>query len=256
MAPLSQQTLASLKATSTATLTTQLFKRGYRNAFIQGVRPLGRLTENMVEPAFTLRYIPAREDLDSFGVRPDPNALQRKAIEAVPAGHVLVMDCRGDPRAASAGDVYLTRLQVREVAGVVSDGGIRDSEPVSQMSIPVFCAGPSAPTNRILHHAADYNLPIGCGGVAIYPSDVIVGDADGIAVIPRGIVDEVARDGVEQEQLETYIKMRVAAGEGLHGLYPINEGTRAAYRAWLSEQDNRADMTFEAVASIGKSTKT
>jgi regulator of RNase E activity RraA len=236
MTTLSQKTLENLRATSTATITTQLFRRGYRNAFIQGVRRLGKLTGNLVGPAFTLRYVPAREDLDSFGVKPDPNALQREAIEAVPAGYVLVMDCRGDSRAASAGDVYLTRLSVRNVAGVVTDGGIRDSAPISEMSIPVFCAGPSAPTNRILHHAADYNLPIGCGGVAIYPGDVIVGDADGIAVIPRGIVDEVALDSVEQERLEKYIQMRVAAGEALSGLYPINEGTRAAYEAWLAEQ--------------------
>jgi len=236
MTLLKQETFENLKATSTATLTTQLFKRGYRNAFIQGVRPLGKLSGNMVGPAFTLRYVPAREDLDSFGAKPDPNALQREAVETVPAGYVLVMDCRGDSRAASAGDVYLTRLHVRGVAGLVSDGGIRDSEPISQMSIPVFCAGPSAPTNRVLHHAVDYDLPIGCGGVVVYPGDILVGDADGVAVIPRGIVEEVARDGIEQERLEKYIQMRVAGGEGLNGLYPINDQTRAEYEAWLMEQ--------------------
>src|SRR6266702_1726126 len=235
MTLLKQETFENLKATSTATLTTQLFKRGYRNAFIQGVRPLGKLSGNMVGPALTLRYVPAREDLDSFGAKPDPNALQREAIETVPAGYVLVMDCRGDPRAASAGDVYLTRLHVRGVAGLVSDGGIRDSEPISQRNMPVFCPDPSAPTIRVLHHAADYDLPIGCGGVVVYPGDILVGDADGVAVIPRGIVDEVARDGIEQERLEKYIQMRVAAGEGLNGLYPINERTRAACEAWLLE---------------------
>lgn len=223
-----------LKATSTATITTQLFKRGYRNTYIQGARHLGNLSENMVGPAFTLRYIPAREDLDHFGARPDPNALQREAIEAVPAGHVLVMDCRGDARAASAGEIYLTRLLARGVAGFVSDGGIRDSAPISKMDIAVFCAGASAPTNRVLHHAMDYNLPIGCGGVAVYPQDVLVGDADGVVVIPRHIVDDVARDGLEQERLERYIQIRVASGESLHGIYPINEATRASYDKWLA----------------------
>jgi regulator of RNase E activity RraA len=241
MTLLSQETLENLKATSTATLTTQLFKRGYRNCFIQGVRPLTKLAGNMVGPAFTLRYVPAREDLDSYSAKPDPNSLQREAIETVPAGHILVMDCRGDPRAASAGDVYLTRLQVRGVAGVVSDGGMRDSEPISQMNIPAFCAGPSAPTNRVLHHAVDFNLPIGCGGVAVYPDDVLVGDADGVTVIPRAIVDDVARDGIEQERLEHYILMRVANGESLRGLYPINETTRADYTVWLSQQTDCND---------------
>lgn len=233
---LNEETIALLKATSTATLTTQLFRRGYRNAFIQGVRPLARPTVNMVGPAFTLRYIPAREDFDSYGAEPDPNALQREAIEAVPRSCVLVMDCRGETRVASAGDVYMTRLVVRGVAGVVSDGGVRDSDQISKLDIPVFCAGPSAPTNRIAHHAADYGLPVGCGGVAIYPGDIMVGDADGVAVIPQHLADEVARDAAEQEQLESYILTRVAAGERLDGLYPINDGTRAAYGLWRSSQ--------------------
>jgi regulator of RNase E activity RraA len=233
---LSEKALKDLRATSTATITTQLFRRGFRNAFVQDVKVLGKHSENLVGPAFTLRYIPAREDIDSFGIKPDPNALQREAIEAVPAGYVLVMDCRQDARAASAGDMYLTRLRVRGVAGVVTDGGIRDSEQIARMDIPVFCAGPSAPTNRVLHHAVDYNLPIGCGGVPIYPGDIIVGDADGVAVIPQAIVDEVARDAVEQERIERYIQIRVAAGEGLNGLYPINDKVRAEYQQWAASQ--------------------
>ena len=167
----------------------------------------------MIGPAFTLRYVPAREDLDSFGAKPDPNAKQREAIEAVPPGHVLVMDCRGDARAASAGDVYVTRLHARGVAGLVTDGGIRDSRTIQSMPLPVFCAGPSAPSNRILHHAIDFGLPIACGGVVVYPGDIMVGDADGVCVIPRGLVDEVARDAAEQEELEAYIQQRVAGGE-------------------------------------------
>jgi regulator of RNase E activity RraA len=231
---------AALKATSTATITTQLFKRGFRNAFIQGARPLGQILHgNMVGPAFTLRYIPAREDMDSYGVKPDPNDLQREAIETIPSGHVLVMDCRGDARAASAGDIYMARLLVRGVTGVVSDGGIRDTSAISRMEMPVFCATPSAPTNRIVHHAVDYNLPIACGGVAIYPGDIMVGDADGVAVIPKALAAEVARDAEKQDMLEAFILQRVLAGEKLPGLYPINDQTMQQYNLYRSKQPSQ-----------------
>ncbi|HEX3913876.1 MAG TPA: ribonuclease activity regulator RraA [Steroidobacteraceae bacterium] len=236
MAELDAETKTKLSTTSTATLTTQLYRRGFRNAFLQGPRPLGRYGSNMVGPAFTLRYVPAREDLDSHDAKQDPNATQREAIEAVPPGHVLVMDCRGNSRAASAGDVYVTRLKVRGVAGLVSDGGIRDSGPIAGMDFPVFCARPSAPTNRIVHHAADYNLPVGCGEVAIYPGDIMVGDADGVIAIPRHIVEEVARDAAQQEELEAYILHRVASGEKLPGLYPVNARTREEYAAWVAQK--------------------
>lgn len=233
---ISGETAARLAKTSTATLTTQLFRRGFRNAFIPAVRPVGQLHGNMIGPAFTLRYIPAREDLDCFSAEVDPNALQREAIETVPPGHVLVMDCRGETRVASAGDIYVTRLAVRGVAGVVSDGSVRDSEQIAKLDIPVFCAGISAPTNRILHHTIDYNLPIGCGGVAVYPGDIVVGDADGVVIIPRNLVDEVARDGAEQELLEAFIQLQVAEGAKLPGIYPVNEQTRAAFAKWRATQ--------------------
>ena len=235
-APLSSAITELLKSTSTATLTTQLFKRGLRNAFVQGVQPLATVRPNMVGPAFTLRYIPAREDLDAYGVTPDPNTLQREAMDSVPQGHVLVMDCRRDARAASAGDIYVTRLLAGGAAGIVSDGGIRDSAAIARLGLPVYCAGPSAPSNRILHRAVDFGLPIGCGGVAVYPGDIMVGDADGVAVIPRAIVDEVAEEAAEQERLESYIQQLVARGERLQGIYPINDGTKARYEAWRAER--------------------
>jgi regulator of RNase E activity RraA len=235
MAALDARTKLLLQKTSTATLTTQLFRRGFRNAFIQGVGPLGRYSVNLVGPAFTLRYIPAREDLDSYNAKRDPNAVQREAIESVPPSYVLVMDCRADARAASAGDVYINRLQVMGVAGLVSDGGVRDSGPISELTLPVYCARPSAPTNRIIHHAVDYDRPISCGGVAVYPGDIMVGDRDGVAVIPQQIVDEVARDSAEQEELEAFILTRVRDGEKLPGLYPVSEKTRQDYAAWVEK---------------------
>jgi regulator of RNase E activity RraA len=233
MPGLDRTTIDRLRLVSTATLTTQLFKRGLRNAFMEGVRPLGRYDGNLVGPAFTLRNIPSREDVDTVAALGDPEHPQRKAIEITPRGHVLVIDCRGDPRAACAGEILVTRLTQRGVAGLVGDGGIRDAGPIGAMArFPVFCTGPSAPLNLARHHAVEYDVPIGCGGVAVYPGDVIVGDRDGVAVLPRVIADEVARDAAEQEDLEAFLLERVAGGAALPGTYPPNEATRAAYEAW------------------------
>lgn len=232
MPPLAPETLDRLRGVSTATLTTQLFKRGFRNVFMQGVRPLGPLAGNLVGPAYTLRNIPAREDLDHLGVFANPEHPQRKAIETTPADHVLVIDCRGDARVACGGDILMTRLKVRGAAGMVSDGGVRDCGPIREMGFPVFCAGPSAPLNIVLHHAIDIDVPIGCGGVAVFPGDVIVGDADGVVVIPRSLADEVAADGAEQEALEAFVLGRIAEGAALAGTYPPNEATRAAFDEW------------------------
>ena len=229
----SPETIDSLRRVSTATLTTQLFKRGLRNAFMQGVRPLGQYRSNLVGPAFTLRNIPAREDLDSVAVFGNPEHPQRRAIEVTPSSHVLVIDCRGDTRAACAGQILVTRLMKRGVAGLVGDGGIRDAGPIAEMTqFPVFCAGPSAPLNLAQHHAVESNVPIGCGGVAIYPGDIIVGDRDGVAVIPAALADEVARDAAEQEELEEFLLQRIVDGAALPGTYPPNDATRAAFEQW------------------------
>jgi regulator of RNase E activity RraA len=233
MAGLTRETIDRLRRVSTATLTTQLFKRGLRNAFVQGVRPMGRYDSNLVGPAFTLRNIPAREDVDNVSVFSNPEHPQRKAIEITPAGHVLVIDCRGDTRAACAGQILAMRLMKRGVAGLVGDGGIRDVGPIGEMTqFPVYCAGPSAPLNLAQHHAVESNVPIGCGGVAVYPDDIVVGDRDGVVVIPRAMADVVANDAAEQEELEEFLLERIAAGAALPGTYPPNEATKAAFEAW------------------------
>lgn len=229
-------TKARLMLASTATLTTQLFKRGLRNAFMQGVRRLGPAGPNMVGPATTLRYIPAREDLDHLGVFADPGHPQRKAVETARPGCVLVQDCRGDARAACGGEILMTRLQVRGAAGMVTDGGLRDSGAIAAMPMPVFCAGASAPLNLVLHHAVEIDAPIGCGGVAVYPGDIIVGDADGVVVLPAGIADEVAEQAAAQERMERFVLERIAAGAPLPGTYPPNAETEAAYAAWNARQ--------------------
>ena len=236
---LSSATLANLRRVSTATLTTQLFKRGLRNTFIHGVRRISRPGPNLVGPAFTLRNIPSREDLDQLKVFEDPEHPQRKSIETVPAGHVLVVDCRGDTRAASAGGILLARLEVRGAAGFVSDGCVRDTPEIAGMAFPVFCAGGSAPLNLVRHHAADFQRPIGCGGVAVYPGDVIVGDGEGVVVVPARLADEVAADAAEQESLESFVIEEIRAGKALPGVYPPNDATRARYAQWKRKQTKK-----------------
>jgi regulator of RNase E activity RraA len=229
---LSDETRHRLSACSSATLSTQLFKRGLRNQVLQGVARLTPRAPTMVGEAYTLRNIPAREDIDHIGVYENPEHPQRKAIEVAPRGSVLVIDCRGDARAASAGGILVRRLAVRGVAGLVSDGGLRDTPEIAERDFPVYCKAPSAPISLIHHHAVDANVPIACGGVAVYPGDVIVGDAEGVIVIPRGIADEVAADTYEQERLEEFVQMEIASGRPLPGVYPPNAGTRARYEEW------------------------
>ena len=237
MTDFSEDTRALLRHVSVATLCTQLFKRGFRNVFIQGI---ARLTDpsggNLVGPAYTMRNIPAREDLDQISAFDNPDHPQRKGIESVPPGHVLVIDCRGETRVASGGQILTTRLMVRGGAGIVSDGPVRDSAAIAEMDFPVYCAGGSAPLNLIHHHAIDLNVPIGCGGVAVYPGDILVGDDEGVAVIPRHLADEVARDAVEQEKMEAFILERVQGGAKLAGTYPPNAETKAAFEVWRKER--------------------
>jgi regulator of RNase E activity RraA len=245
MQELDPATLETLRHVSTATLTTQLFKRGLRNTFMQGVAPLATPTgENLVGPAFTLRNIPSREDIDVLELFANPEYAQRKCVETIPAGHVLVQDCRGERNSASFGSILTPRtfrrcvriltqrLKVRGVAGMVSDGPVRDSITIAALGLPVFCAGASAPPNLLRHHAIDINVPIGCGGVAVFPGDVIVGDADGVVVIPREMAADVAKAAAEQEQLEEFLTERIREGAALPGTYPPNEATKAAYDAW------------------------
>lgn len=228
---LPQDILDAYRNASTASIATQLFKRGLRTCFIQGVTRLGGAKPTMVGQAFTLRYIPAREDLNGIEVFTDPRHPQRAAIEAVPPGWVLVMDCRGDASAASAGGILTKRMEVRGCAGLVTDGGLRDTEEIAAMAIPAFCARPSAPTNLTKHHAIDTNVPIGCGTAPVFPGDLIVGDADGAIVVPFHLAGEIATDIREMEAFEAFVLERVSAGESIVGLYPPNDETRARFKA-------------------------
>ncbi|MFM0277028.1 ribonuclease activity regulator RraA [Paraburkholderia sediminicola] len=236
---ISDATLEQLRYVSTATLTTQLFKRGLRNVFLQGVAPLVKPatgSPNVVGPAFTLRNIPAREDLDHVGVFQDPDHPQRKAVETAPPGSVLVQDCRGERSVASVGSILALRLAKRGVAGMVSDGPVRDSGTIAELGLPIWCAGASAPLNLAKHHAVDMNVPIACGGVPVYPGDIVVADVDGVVIVPREMATDVARDATEQEQLEVFITQRIEEGRPLRGTYPPNEETLAAYAQWRAQK--------------------
>lgn len=226
---LKDSTKKSLEHVSTATLHTALFKKGLRNTYIQGVSRMNKAKVKMVGQAFTLRYIPAREDVDTVAAFKDPQHPQRLAVETVPPGMILVSDCRQDASAASAGSILLARLQFRECGGFVSDAGIRDFDEACDMDLPIFCAKPSAPTNLTKHHGVDIQVPIGCGGVAVYPGDVLVGDSDGVMVIPLGIVDEIANEAIRMEKFESYVLAKVRAGQAVIGLYPPNEAALEEY---------------------------
>lgn len=235
--PLDQSTLHRLENVSTATIASVLYKRGYTNAYVQGVLPLKGTKKSMVGPAFTLRYIPARPDTDPIEAFREHDHPQRLAVETCPSGAVLVMDCRQDASAASAGSILLTRLQMRHVCGVVTDGGIRDVAGAVGLTIPVFAAKASAPTNLTKHHAIDLGLPIGCGGVAVYPGDIVVGDDDGVMIIPRHLADEVAEEAVAMEQFEAFVLEEVRQGVPVIGLYPPTEpDTLDRYEAWQTAQ--------------------
>lgn len=240
MDALSDKTRTYLARASTATITTQLFRRGLRNTFMAGVRPLNPSAAAFVGEAFTLRYIPAREDLDVVEVFQDPKHPQRYAIESIGAGHVLVMDSRGDTRAASAGHILVTRMMRRGAVGLVTDGSLRDSPEIGAMDFPVFCAGVSATMNLARHHAVDMQVPIGCAGVPIYPGDLVVGDAEGVVCVPRHLADEIAGPAAEQEELEEFILERVRGGAALPGTYPPNAETLAAFAARLRAAPNQA----------------
>ena len=228
---LGRETLGALSAASTATLQTQLFSLGLRNTFVFGLRPLDPGSARFVGEAFTLRYIPAREDLDVLTAFQDPAHPQRLAIESVGPGQVLVMDCRGQGRAASAGHILATRLRRRGAVALVTDGSVRDSPQIRRMGFPVFTSAVSATTNLVLHHAVDVQVPIGCGGVPVYPGDVLVGDEEGVVVIPRHLAARIAQPAAEQEELERFILGRIQEGAALPGTYPPDEATLAAFRA-------------------------
>lgn len=219
-----------LRTVSTATLTAQLNKRGFRNTFLQGLYPL-RPDLRMVGYAFTLRYVPAREDLTDT-LYDNTKNMQRVAVETVGPEEVLVIDARGDVRGATLGNILATRLKVRGAAGLVTDGALRDTPNFREIELPAYVKAAHAATSFTIHHPLEMNVPIGCAGVLIMPGDIIVGDGEGVVAIPAQVAESVALDAYEQERMEEFIQAKVADGASILGVYPPDEKTKAEYREW------------------------
>jgi regulator of RNase E activity RraA len=235
--PLDDATRRALAGVTTATLTTVLLKKGLRNVWIRGARPLAeRLPERRVGRAFTLRFVPAREDLATPASWASPIST-RAAIEAMPAGVIAVVDAMATSSAGIFGDILCARMRMRGVAALVTDGVVRDLAGVLGTALPVWCQGAAAPASVNGLTFIGWQEPIGCGGVAVLPNDVIVADGDGAVVIPADLVADVVATAVEQERFEGWIMREVDAGVALPGLYPPNEATRARYEAWAKSED-------------------
>jgi regulator of RNase E activity RraA len=228
---LAPEILELAKQVTTATLTSQLQKRGFANTFMYGVQPL-RPDLRLAGYAFTLRYIPAREDLDPPGETDNRTSKQRIAVESVGAGDVLVIDARGDARAATLGDILATRIKQRGAAGIVTDGAFRDTPSIRTIELPTYTQGQSPYVSTRIHHPLEINVPIGCGGVAVLPGDVVVGDGEGVVVIPRAIAEDVVVAAYEQDQREEFILAKVQQGSSILGVYPPDEQTLREYEEW------------------------
>lgn len=226
----------ALRAVSVATLTTCLFKRGFRSQFIYNVAPIDPESSRMAGPAFTLRTIPAREDLATSSILSDRTYPGRAAFEACPAGHVLVIDCRQDARSAAAGDILLTRLRVRGVEGCVTDGGFRDCGEISELDFPAFQTQPAPPISLLHHLAVDMQVPISCGGAPVYPGDIVVGDEDGVVVVPAHLAEEIAAEATEQTAYEDFAVEQVKHGAELFSVYPATDLSRAKFEQWRKDK--------------------
>lgn len=232
---LDEKLTEALSGITTATLTTVLLKKGLRNVWLRGTKPLRSGQKRVVGPAFTLRFVPAREDLATPESWSSPIST-RAAIEAMPPGCVAVVDAMGVTDAGIFGDILCQRMKVRGVAGLVTDGVVRDVEGVISTDLPVWCVGVAAPPSVAGLTFVNWQEPIGCGGVAVFPNDVIVVDEDGAVVIPNALLSDVVRTATEQEKLEAWILGEVRAGASLPGLYPPNADNKARYQAFCSGQ--------------------
>jgi regulator of RNase E activity RraA len=232
---LSPEAIEALLHASTATLSTQLLRRGFRNTFIRGLVPT-RPELRLVGYAFTLRYVPVREDVGVQGAPDNSTNVQRVAVESVGPQDALVIDARGELGAGVLGDILATRVAARGAAGIVTDGCFRDSPSFAGLDLPAYHRAPHAALSWLAHHAVDLNVPIGCGGVLVLPGDVVVGDGEGVVVIPAAHAEAVALGAAEQELVERFALERVRAGESIADLYPLAESRQAEFERWLADR--------------------
>jgi regulator of RNase E activity RraA len=231
MQALSDKTLTDLRNISTATLTMVLLKHGIRTSWIEGPKPLVPMAQRIAGPAFTIRFVPGREDLsgpDSYAQSPS----FRDAIEAAPANSIVVVDGRGNTLGATLGDILVARLHYKGVAGIVTDAPVRDADEVRKIDIALLCNGAAAPPSIIGLAFAGFDELIGCGGVAVRPHDIIVCDNDGAVVIPVDLACQVAEQGLEQERFERFVQHKVKQGASVVGLYPPGDDALAEYASW------------------------
>lgn len=228
--PISKEAIETLEQVSTATLTTVLLKKGLRNVWLRGSRPLRSGQPRLVGPAFTLRFVPAREDLATPASWASPIST-RAAIEEMPEGCIAVADAMGVQDAGIFGDILCARMRKRGVAGLVTDGVMRDLAGVLGTGLPVWCSGYAAPPSVAGLTFVGWQQPIACGGVAVFPDDIVVVDDDGAVLIPQGLLEQVLEEAPEQERMEAWIMKEVEAGVPLPGLYPMNAETKARYEA-------------------------
>ncbi len=234
----STEVLDRLAKVSSGSLTTQLYIKGFRQPVLHGLTPLNKKTKPFAGRAYTMRFIPAREDIDVYAnltVQPDADNLQWVGVEQLEPGHVLVIDSNQDGRAASMGNMLITRMMMRGARAVITDGTFRDGTELREMDFPIWCTGVTATTRLSYHHVADLQVPIGCAGVAVYPGDVIHGDGDNITIVPAHLAAEMADLCESRDDIEAYLALRVQAGEALWGVYPPSEETRAQYKAWVAQ---------------------
>jgi regulator of RNase E activity RraA len=231
---ISAEAFDKLRTVSTATLTSQLGKRGFHFVFLTGLSPL-RPDLRMVGYAFTLRYVPTRPDQVDV-LYDNTKNIQRIAVEAINEDDVLVIDARGDVRAATLGNILATRLKARGAAGLVTDGALRDTPNFKNIELAAYIKAPNATTSFEIHHPVDINVPIGCAGVLVMPGDIMVGDGEGVVVIPSQVAEEVAHDAFEQERMEEFIQDKIAKGASILGVYPPNEQTKAEYAEWRKQR--------------------
>ncbi len=227
--------IETLKGISTATLTTVLLKKGLRNVWMRGTKPLRPGQERVVGPAFTLRFVPAREDLATPESWASPIST-RAAIEDMPEGCIAVVDAMGVQDAGIFGDILCARMMKRKVAALVTDGVVRDLEGVLASGLPVWCDGMAAPPSVAGLTFVGWQQPIACGGVAVFPGDIVVTDKDGAVLIPAALLDAVLAEAPEQERMEGWIMNEIDRGVPLPGLYPMNTETKARYQAWKDAQ--------------------
>ena len=227
---------ATFRQISTATLTMQLLKRGIKNIWMYGPKPLAAGQERIAGPAYTLRFIPGREDLTGPDILKRTDLAQRRAIEECPPDHILVVDALGREDGAAIGDILATRLHVRGVAAMVSDANVRDADGVIASKLPVWCPGAAAPASVANLSDGELQVPIGCGGVAVIPGDWIICDNDGVVVVPQALAEEVAIGGLEQELHEQFILEQIKGGAPIPGHYPPNEENLAKYQEWKAKR--------------------